>query len=159
MTGNVDPVEIIAVGLTVAAMYTGALIWITSRLAALSEKQVLDIGSLRLEQNTKVEALKESALAGLEALKSEEGKRRHDLANQAQTAILQLQSQVNQLRDGGATKAELSAVEARLTTAIAEVKVQITKMSDKLDVIPELKSEVSALVRQLRDAMGVKTVT
>jgi signal transduction histidine kinase len=158
MTG-IDPFEVLAVGLTIVAMYTGALIWITSRLAALSEKQVLDIGALRLELTTKVESLKESSIVGLESMKTEEGKRRHDLANQAQTAIMQLQSQVNQLRDGGATKAELTAVEARLTTAIGEVKIQITKMGDKLDVIPELKSEVSALVRQLRDAMGVKTVT
>jgi DNA repair exonuclease SbcCD ATPase subunit len=122
----------------------------------LTEKEILDIGALRIEMNTKVDATKEAFVVGMESVKSDEGKRRHDLANQAQTAVFQLQSQLNALRDGGATKAELNAVENRLQTAISKVEASVEKLSVKLDIIPEMRLEMSALARLVREAIGVK---
>jgi DNA repair exonuclease SbcCD ATPase subunit len=156
MMTTIDPFEIITVCLTILALYTGVIIWITSRLSSLTEKEILDIGALRIEMNTKVDATKEAFVVSMESVKSDEGKRRHDLANQAQTAVFQLQSQLNALRDGGATKAELNAVENRLQTAISKVEASVEKLSVKLDIIPEMRLEMSALARLVREAIGVK---
>jgi DNA repair exonuclease SbcCD ATPase subunit len=156
MMTTIDPFEIITVCLTILALYTGVIIWITSRLSSLTEKEILDIGALRIEMNTKVDAAKEAFVVSMESVKSDEGKRRHDLANQAQTAVFQLQSQLNALRDGGATKAELNAVENRLQTAISKVEASVEKLSVKLDIIPEMRLEMSALARLVREAIGVK---
>lgn len=108
-------------------------------IEALAQKESLDIGALRIETNTRIDGVEQR-----------ESKARHDLANRTQENVLTLQTQINQIRDGGATKSELSAVETRLTAALTDLKndtrAELSKIAGKLDQLPAISSQVTALV-------------
>jgi hypothetical protein len=153
---NFDPLEFVSVTLAFLALVVGVTVWIVSRIAALSERHVTESGKLRLDITSHLDVALKNLQVEIDDMRSDEAKRRQELATITQNASVQMQRQINQLRDASATKPELQATEGRLTSAMVDVKSQVAKISDKLDIIPEIRAELGALARQVREAVGHK---
>jgi predicted nucleic acid-binding Zn-ribbon protein len=153
---NFDPLEFVSVTLAFLALVVGVTVWIVSRIAALSERHVTESGKLRLDITSHLDVALKNLQVEIDDMRSDEAKRRQELATITQNASVQMQRQINQLRDASATKPELQATEGRLTSAMVDVKNQVSKISDKLDIIPEIRAELGALARQVREAVGHK---
>jgi TolA-binding protein len=151
---NFDPLEFVSVTLAFLALVVGVTVWIVSRIAALSERHVTESGKLRLDITSHLDVALKNLQVEIDDMRSDEAKRRQELATITQNASVQMQRQINQLRDASATKPELQATEGRLTSAMVDVKTQVSKISDKLDIIPEIRAELGALARQVREAIG-----
>jgi hypothetical protein len=153
---NFDPLEFVSVTLAFLALVVGVTVWIVSRIAALSERHVTESGKLRLDITSHLDVALKNLQVEINDMRSDEAKRRQELATITQNASVQMQRQINQLRDASATKPELQATEGRLASAMVDVKSQVAKISDKLDIIPEIRAELGALARQVREAVGHK---
>jgi predicted nucleic acid-binding Zn-ribbon protein len=153
---NFDPLEFVSVTLAFLALVVGVTVWIVSRIAALSERHVTESGKLRLDITSHLDVALKNLQVEIDDMRSDEAKRRQELATITQNASVQMQRQINQLRDASATKPELQATEGRLTSAMVDVKSQVAKISDKLDIIPEIRAELGALARHVREAVGHK---
>jgi hypothetical protein len=161
--GNLDPIEFVMVVLTAMGMYTGGLVWLMRNnsgqardIASIREKEALDIGALRLEVNTAIEASKAVFSERLESLDQRAARSRAELRVELTAQISDVKGEVATIRKEGATKPELQAVEARLTITMTDLKDQIGKVGEKLAVIPDMKASLDLLVRHFNRAMGEK---
>ncbi|MCB8874785.1 hypothetical protein [Acidisoma silvae] len=73
------------------------------------------------------------------------------------------QTQVNQLRDGSATKPELAAVEQRLAATLNEFKAEarsdFAKISQKVDRLPAIEAHlasVSSMIEKIGVSLSVR---
>jgi hypothetical protein len=162
-------VGVVTLTVTIFALYSSALAWLVGQsgklrsetkkdLERLEGKESLDIGALRLEMTARIEGLEASAEKGLDKIQAQESKARHDLANTLQTGLFATQQQVNQLRDGSATKPELVAVEQRLAASLNEFKVEARaefgKIEQKVDRLPSMEAQLLSVAQAL-DKIGI----
>jgi hypothetical protein len=128
MTGN-DWVGIITITVTVFALYSSALAWLVGQN-----------GRLRAETKRDLERLEGRQGADASVVRAE-----------VQAGILAIQQQVNQLRDGSATKPELVAVEQRLAFSLnefkAESRAEFAKIGQKVDRLPAMEANLVAVSR------------
>jgi hypothetical protein len=163
MTAN-EWVEVVTITVTVFALYSSALAWLVGQngklrsetkkdFERLEGKESIDIGALRIEMGTRIDGVEHNADRILDKAQAVDSKARHDLANTMQTGLFALQQQVNQLRDGSATKPELAAVEQRLSAALNEFKVEARaefgKIEQKVDRLPAMEAQLGGLTRVL----------
>jgi hypothetical protein len=99
----------------------------------------------------------------LDKIHAQESRQRQELAASMQGGILSLQQQVNQLRDGSATKPELGAVEQRLATTLnefkAETRSEFAKIAHKVDRLPAMEAHLAAMsqmIEKLSSALMVR---
>jgi hypothetical protein len=157
-------VGIITINLSVFALYSSALAWLLGQngklrsetkkdFERLEGKECVDIGALRIEMGSRIDGVEHNADRSLDKAQAQEAKARHDLANTMQTGLFAVQQQVNQLRDGSATKPELAAVEQRLSAALNEFKVEARtefgKIEQKVDRLPAMEAQLDGLTRVL----------
>jgi CHASE3 domain sensor protein len=77
--------------------------------------------------------------------------------------VQSLQQQVNQLRDGSATKPELAAVEQRLAATLnefkAETRTDFAKISQKVDRLPAIEAHiasVSSMIEKISTSLTIR---
>jgi tRNA U34 5-carboxymethylaminomethyl modifying GTPase MnmE/TrmE len=155
MEGNMsasDWVGIVTVTVTIFALYASALAWLLGQS-----------GRLRTETKRDIENLESIAERGLDKIQAQESKSRQELSVSVQAGILSLQQQVNQLRDGSATKPELAAVEQRLAATLnefkAETRAEFAKIAQKVDRLPAMEAHLTAMsqmIEKLSTALTVK---
>jgi hypothetical protein len=137
-----DWVGIVTVTVTVFALYASALAWLVGQS-----------GRLRTETKRDIETLEAIAERGLDKIQGQESKSRQELAASLQAGILSLQQQVNQLRDGSATKPELAAVEQRLAATLnefkAETRTEFAKIAQKVDRLPAIEAHLAAMSQMI----------
>jgi hypothetical protein len=135
MSGN-DWVGIITITVTVFALYSSALAWLVGQN-----------GRLRAETKRDLERLEGRQGADASVVRAE-----------VQAGILAIQQQVNQLRDGSATKPELVAVEQRLAFSLnefkAESRTEFAKIGQKVDRLPAMEANLVAVSRTV-EKIGV----
>jgi len=128
MTGN-DWVGIITITVTVFALYSSALAWLVGQNGRLRAETKRDLERLEGRQGSDAGVVRADVQAG----------------------ILAIQQQVNQLRDGSATKPELVAVEQRLAYTLNEFKTEsrgeFAKISQKVDRLPAIEANLVAVSR------------
>ncbi len=150
MSAN-DWVGIVTVTITIFALYASALAWLVGQS-----------GRLRTETNRDIENLESIAERGLDKIQSQESKSRQELAASLQAGILSLQQQVNQLRDGSATKPELAAVEQRLAATLnefkAETRTEFAKIAQKLDRLPAIEAHLAAMSQMIEKLSAALTL-
>ncbi len=99
---------------------------------------------------------------GLDKIQAQESKSRQELAVSVQAGILSLQQQVNQLRDGSATKPELAAVEQRLAATLnefkAETRAEFAKIAHKVDRLPAMEAHLTAMSQMIEKLSNALTV-
>jgi CHASE3 domain sensor protein len=151
MTTN-DWIGIATVMLTLFALYSSALAWLIGQNTRL-----------RTETQRDLDALEALAERGLDKIQTQESKSRGELATTLQTTLQSLQQQVNQLRDGSATKPELAAVEQRLAATLnefkAETRTDFAKISQKVDRLPAIEAHlasVSGMIEKIGAAIAVR---
>ncbi len=150
MTTN-DWIGIAAVTLTLFALYSSALAWLIGQ-------------STRLRNETRhdLEALEALAERGLDKIQIQESRSRGELATSLQSGLHSLQQQVNQLRDGSATKPELVAVEQRLAATLSEFKAEtrtdFAKISQKVDRLPAIEAHLAS-VSGMIEKIGASVVS
>jgi hypothetical protein len=141
MSAN-DWVGIVTVILTIFALYASALAWLVGQS-----------GRLRTETKTDIENLEAIAERSLDKIQAQESKSRQELAGSLQAGLLSLQQQVNQLRDGSATKPELAAVEQRLAATLnefkAETRTEFAKIAQKVDRLPAMEAHLTAMSQMI----------
>jgi hypothetical protein len=117
---------------TIFALYASALAWLVGQS-----------GRQRAETRRDIENLEALGERGMDKLQTQEAKSRQELTASLQAGILSLQQQVNQLRDGSATKPELAAVEQRLAASLnefkAETRAEFAKIAQKVDRLPAME--------------------
>ncbi len=137
-----DWVGIVTVTVTIFALYASALAWLVGQS-----------GRLRTETKRDVENLEAIAERGLDKMQAQEAKSRQELAASLHAGILSLQQQVNQLRDGSATKPELVAVEQRLAASLnefkAEARTEFAKIAQKVDRLPAMEAHLTAMSQMI----------
>lgn len=150
MSAN-DWIGIATVTLTLFALYSSAIAWLIGQNTRL-----------RAETQRELEALEALAERGLDKIQAQESRSRGDLATTLQNGLHSLQHQVNQLRDGGATKPELAAVEQRLAAALnefkAETRTDFAKISQKVDRLPAIEAHLAA-VSSMIEKIGASIAT
>jgi len=150
MSAN-DWVGIVTVTITIFALYASALAWLVGQS-----------GRLRTETKRDIENLESIAERGLDKIQSQESKSRQELAASLQAGILSLQQQVNQLRDGSATKPELAAVEQRLAATLnefkAETRTEFAKIAQKLDRLPAIEAHLAAMSQMIEKLSAALTL-
>ena len=151
MSAN-DWVGIVTVTVTIFALYASALAWLVGQS-----------GRLRTETKRDIETLEAIAERGLDKIQAQESKSRQELGTSLQAGLLSLQQQVNQLRDGSATKPELAAVEQRLAATLnefkAETRAEFAKIAQKVDRLPAMEAHltaVSQMIEKLSAALMVR---
>lgn len=151
MSAN-DWVGIVTVTVTIFALYASALAWLVGQS-----------GRLRTETKRDIETLEAIAERGLDKIQAQESKSRQELGTSLQAGLLSLQQQVNQLRDGSATKPELAAVEQRLAFTLnefkAETRAEFAKIAQKVDRLPAMEAHltaVSQMIEKLSAALMVR---
>jgi hypothetical protein len=144
MTTN-DWIGLATVGLTIFALYSSGLAWLIGQNSRLRSETQRELQSL--------EALMER---GLDKIQTQDAKSRGETAAALQASTLSLQQQINQLRDGSATKPELAAVEQRLAATLnefkAETRTDFAKISQKVDRLPAIEAHlatVSGMIEKL----------
>jgi hypothetical protein len=152
MSAN-DWVGIITITVTVFALYASALAWLVGQS-----------GRLRAETRRDIENMESVGERGIDKIQAQEAKSRQELAVSLQAGILSLQQQVNQLRDGSATKPELAAVEQRLAATLnefkAETRAEFAKIAQKVDRLPAMEAHLTAMsqmIEKLSAALTVRT--
>jgi hypothetical protein len=150
MSAN-DWVGIVTVTVTVFALYASALAWLVGQS-----------GRLRTETKRDIENLEAIAERGLDKIQAQESKSRQELATSLHAGILSLQRQVNQLRDGSATKPELAAVEQRLAATLnefkAETRAELAKITQKVDRLPAMEAHLTAISQMIEKLSAALTV-
>ncbi len=146
-----DWVGIVTVTVTIFALYASALAWLVGQS-----------GRLRTETKRDIENLESIAERGLDKIQAQESKSRQELAVSVQAGILSLQQQVNQLRDGSATKPELAAVEQRLAATLnefkAETRAEFAKIAHKVDRLPAMEAHLTAMSQMIEKLSNALTV-
>ena len=141
MSAN-DWVGIVTITITIFALYASALAWLVGQS-----------GRLRTETKREIESLEMICERGLDKIQAQEAKSRQELAASLQAGILSLQQQVNQLRDGSATKPELAAVEQRLAASLnefkAEARSEFAKIAHKVDRLPAMEAHLTAMSQMI----------
>jgi hypothetical protein len=141
MSAN-DWVGIVTVTVTIFALYASALAWLVGQS-----------GRQRAETRRDIENLEALGERGMDKLQTQEAKSRQELTASLQAGILSLQQQVNQLRDGSATKPELAAVEQRLAASLnefkAETRAEFAKIAQKVDRLPAMEAHLTALSQMI----------
>jgi hypothetical protein len=152
MSAN-DWVGIITITVTVFALYASAVAWLVGQS-----------GRLRAETRRDIENMESVGERGIDKIQAQEAKSRQELAVSLQAGILSLQQQVNQLRDGSATKPELAAVEQRLAATLnefkAETRAEFAKIAQKVDRLPAMEAHLTAMsqmIEKLSAALTVRT--
>jgi hypothetical protein len=161
VTAN-DWVGIITITITVFALYSSALAWLVgqnSRLRAETKRDLerlegrhgAEAAAVRADISARLDALETSAEKGLDKIQIHESKSRQDMTASLQSAILAIQQQVNQLRDGSATKPEIVAVEQRLAASLnefkAESRTEFAKIGQKVDRLPAMEANMASVSR------------
>jgi hypothetical protein len=150
MSGN-DWVGIVTVTVTIFALYASALAWLVGQS-----------GRLRTETKRDIETLEAVGERGLDKFQAHESKSRQELAVSLQGGILSLQQQVNQLRDGSATKPELAAVEQRLAATLnefkAETRSEFAKIVQKVDRLPAMEAHLTAMSQMIDKVSAALTM-
>lgn len=150
MSAN-DWVGVVTVTVTVFALYASALAWLVGQS-----------GRLRTETKRDIENLESISERGLDKLQAQESKSRQELAASLHAGILSLQQQVNQLRDGSATKPELAAVEQRLAATLnefkAETRTEFAKITQKVDRLPAMEAHLAAISQMIEKLSTASTV-
>jgi uncharacterized protein (DUF885 family) len=150
MSAN-DWVGFITVAVTIFALYSSALAWLVGQS-----------GRLRSETKRDIEALESLGERGLDKIQAQESKSRQELATGLQAGIQSLQQQVNQLRDGSATKPELAAVEQRLAATLnefkAETRTEFAKITQKVDRLPAMEAHLTAMSQMIEKISAALTV-
>ena len=151
MSAN-DWVGIVTIVVTIFALYASALAWLVGQS-----------GRLRSETKRDIENLEAIGERGLDKFQAQESKSRQELAASLHAGIISLQQQVNQLRDGSATKPELAAVEQRLGATLnefkAETRAEFAKIAHKVDRLPAMEAHLSAIsqmIEKLSAALAVR---
>jgi hypothetical protein len=149
MSAN-DWVGIVTVTVTIFALYASALAWLVGQS-----------GRLRTETKRDIETLEAVGERGLDKFQAQESKSRQELAVSLQGGILSLQQQVNQLRDGSATKPELAAVEQRLAATLnefkAETRSEFAKIVQKVDRLPAMEAHLTAMSQMIEKVSAAVT--
>jgi len=105
---------------------------------------------------------KSIAERGLDKIQAQESKSRQELSVSVQAGILSLQQQVNQLRDGSATKPELAAVEQRLAATLnefkAETRTEFARITQKVDRLPAMEAQLAAIGQMIEKLSAALTV-
>ena len=112
-------------------------------------------------------ALYSSGLAWLvgqnSRLRSETRRELESLEALMERGLDKTQTQVNQLRDGSATKPELAAVEQRLAATLNEFKAEtrsdFAKISQKVDRLPAIEAHlasVSSMIEKIGVSLSVR---
>jgi hypothetical protein len=150
MSAN-DWVGIVTVTVTIFALYASALAWLVGQS-----------GRLRTETKRDIETLEAVGERGLDKFQAQESKSRQELAVSLQGGILSLQQQVNQLRDGSATKPELAAVEQRLAATLnefkAETRSEFAKIVQKVDRLPAMEAHLTAMSQMIDKVSAALTM-
>ena len=150
MSAN-DWVGIVTVTVTIFALYASALAWLVGQS-----------GRLRTETKRDIENLESMGERGMDKLQTQESKSRQELSLSLQAGILSLQQQVNQLRDGSATKPELAAVEQRLAATLnefkAETRADFAEIAHKVDRLPAMEGHLTALSQMIEKLSSVLAV-
>jgi arginine utilization protein RocB len=150
MTAN-DWVGIVTVIVTIFALYASALAWLVGQS-----------GRLRTETKRDIENLEAISERSLDKFQAQESKSRQELTASLQAGTLSLQQQVNQLRDGGATKPELAAVEQRLAATLnefkAETRSEFAKIAQKVDRLPAMEAHLTAMSQMIEKLNAALTV-
>lgn len=137
MTTN-DWIGVATITLTLFALYSSALAWLIGQNTRL-----------RSETQRELESLEALTERGLDKIQMQESKSRGDLGTTLQAGVQSLQQQVNQLRDGSATKPELAAVEQRLAATLnefkAETRTDFAKISQKVDRLPAIEAHIASV--------------
>ena len=145
-----DWIGVATVMLTLFALYSSVLAWLIGQNARL-----------RMETRRDLEALESLSERSLDKIQMQEAKSRQDLASTLQVGIQSLQQQVNQLREGSATKPELAAVEQRLAAALnefkAEARADFAKIAQKVDRLPAIEAHLASVI-QMIEKIGTATV-
>lgn len=131
-----------AVMLTLLALYSSALAWLIGQNTRL-----------RTETRRELESLESLSERSLDKFQMQEAKSRQEMANTLQAGMQSLQQQVNQLREGSATKPELSAVEQRLAAALnefkAEARTDFAKIAQKVDRLPAIEAHLASVIQMV----------
>lgn len=151
MTTN-DWIGVATVTLTFFALYSSALAWLIGQNTRL-----------RSETRRELESLEALTERGLDKIQMQESKSRGDLGTTLQAGVQSLQQQVNQLRDGSATKPELAAVEQRLAATLnefkAETRTDFAKISQKVDRLPAIEAHiasVSSMIEKISTSLTIR---
>ena len=146
-----DWVGVITVTITVFAFYASALAWLVGQSSRL-----------RNETRREMEALESLGERGLDKIQTQEAKSRQELATALQAGLQSVQQQVNQLRDGSATKPELAAVEQRLAATLnefkAETRTEFAKIGHKVDRLPAMEAHLAAVSQMIEKISNALTV-
>lgn len=152
MTTN-DWIGVATVTLTLFALYSSGLAWLIGQNSRL-----------RSETQRELESLEALLERGLDKTQMQESKSRGDMALTLQTGVQSLQQQVNQLRDGSATKPELAAVEQRLAATLnefkAETRADFAKISQKVDRLPAIEAHlasVSGMIEKIGASLSARS--
>ena len=147
-----DWIGIAAVILTLFALYSSALAWLVGQNTRL-----------RSETQRELESLEALIERGLDKIQTQESKSRSELSTALQSGVQSLQQQVNQLRDGSATKPELAAVEQRLAATLnefrAETRADFAKISQKVDRLPAIEAHiasVSSMIEKISTSLTIR---
>jgi hypothetical protein len=150
MSAN-DWVGIVTVTVTIFALYASALAWLVGQS-----------GRLRTETKRDIETLESIAERGLDKFQAQESKSRQELAASLHAGALSLQQQVNQLRDGSATKPELAAVEQRLAATLlefkAESRAEFAKIAHKVDRLPAMEAHLAVMSQMIEKLSSALTI-
>ena len=130
-----DWIGVVTITVTVFALYSSALAWLIGQNGRLRSETKRDLERLETRQGSESNAVRVDVGA----------------------AILAIQQQVNQLRDGSATKPELVAVEQRLAASLnefkAESRTEFAKIGQKVDRLPAMEANLAAVSRAV-DKIG-----
>ena len=147
-----DWIGVATVTLTLFALYSSALAWLIGQNSRL-----------RSETQRELESLESLMERGLDKTQMQESKSRSELGTTLQAGVQSLQQQVNQLRDGSATKPELAAVEQRLAATLnefkAETRTDFAKISQKVDRLPAIEAHiasVSSMIEKISTSLTIR---
>lgn len=142
MMTSSDWIGVATMMLTLFALYSSVLAWLIGQNARL-----------RTETRRELEALESLSERSLDKIQTQEAKSRQDMAGTLQVGIQSLQQQVNQLREGSATKPELAAVEQRLAAALnefkAEARTDFAKIAQKVDRLPAIEAHLASVIQMI----------
>jgi len=96
---------------------------------------------------SRISALEEKVEEDVRRVAEEDQKARHRRANELQATIAKLDAELRVIRDGAATKPELSQVETRLTLFIGKVEARIERIESKLEPLPAMQALLQQVVQ------------
>lgn len=121
----------------------GAVLWgLWKSVAAAADKQAPVIAAVRAELYAKIDA--EVAQAS---------KSRHDMANSLQAQLSRIEQDVERLKREAVSKADLTAIENRLSTMFAKVEGKVDALNDRLLPLLALEKQVQSIDNRLAEAL------